>query len=416
MSKIQETSSNILQFIRSIFAGLEDGRLFFNNAAGALRLKSVLDLQRKLSSLPDYPSTVRGAEYLLTAMEEGKESVRCLLNAPEGGCVIQDLSASRLLFSLADAAVRIGTGDRIVTTALDHPAAIDGAKRAAAKYGKQVTIVPVDQTIHSVTVEQVVEAVTSDTSLLMLTCTSNTTGAQLPYREIVSAARKKCPELYIVLDGVQRLPHGPVRLMDVPADALVLAPYKVFSSRGSGLAWVSDRLDRAGQECLFGQNGSTWSLGSVDPVSFGLMKAVADYFEEIGHMSTGGENRRELIHAGQQFVESREQALQLLMLEGTDQVPGLRHIPGVHIWFDQDMPSNKDFIVSITVDGWKSEDFFQKLIDHNIFVSLRKESSIYCGTLLKDYGSGDILRISPMHYNTKEEMLNFLQTMQTLVI
>ena len=156
MSKIQETSSNILQFIRSSFAGLEDGRLFFNNAAGALRLKSVLDLQRKLSSLPDYPSTVRGAEYLLTAMEEGKESVRCLLNAPEGGCVIQDLSASRLLFSLADAAVRIGTGDRIVTTALDHPAAIDGAKRAAAKYGKQVTIVPVDQTIHSVTVEQVV--------------------------------------------------------------------------------------------------------------------------------------------------------------------------------------------------------------------------------------------------------------------
>ena len=80
------------------------------------------------------------------------------------------------------------------------------------------------------------------------------------------------------------------------------------------------------------------------------------------------------------------------------------------------MPSNKYFIVSITVDGWKSEDFFQKLIDHNIFVSLRKESSIYCGTLLKDYGSGDILRISPMHYNTKEEMLNFLQTMQTLVI
>lgn len=418
MNKTHETPPSILQFIHSSFEGLDDGRLFFNNAAGALRLKSVLDLQRKLSSLPDYPSAGAGsqAEYLLTAMEAGEESVRFLLDAPEDGHIIQDLSASRLLFSLADAATRMGTGNRIVTTGLDHPAAIDGAKRAATKYSKQVTVVPVDKTIHSVTAEQVIESITPDTALLMLTCTSNTTGAQLPYSEIVHAARQKCPELYVVLDGVQRLPHGPVGLTNVPADALVLAPYKVFSSRGSGLAWISDRLNRAGQDCLLGQNASTWCLGSVDPVSFGLMKAVADYFAEIGHMTVSGENRRELIYAGQKFVESREQALQFLMLEGTDQVPGLRHIPGVHVWFDQDAQSSKDFIVSVTVDGRSSEKIFQKLIDHNIFVSLRKENSIYCGTLLKEYECGDILRISPMHYNTEEEILRFLQVMQALVV
>ena len=130
-----EIPTTLLRTIRSSFAGLEDGRLFFNNAAGAMRLKAVMELQRELTALPDYPSGGAGepARRLLDAMEEGKRALRLLLDAPEGGQIVQDLSASRLLFSLVDAAARCGRGKTIVTTELDHPAAVDGARRAAEK-------------------------------------------------------------------------------------------------------------------------------------------------------------------------------------------------------------------------------------------------------------------------------------------
>ena len=410
METMYEIPTTLLRTIRSSFAGLEDGRLFFNNAAGAMRLKAVMELQRELTALPDYPSGGAGepARRLLDAMEEGKRALRLLLDAPEGGQIVQDLSPSRLLFSLADAAARCGRGKTIVTTELDHPAAVDGARRAAEKYSMGVTVVPADRTIHSVTAEQVLAAVKDDTAVLMMTCTSNTTGAQLPYGEIVRAARTRHPGLYILLDGVQRLPHGPVGLRDVPVDAVVVAPYKVFSARGSGLAWVSDRLDLAGRECLVGQSGSTWSLGSVDPVSFALMKPVADYFQQLGRLTGGTGDRRALVRAGQEYAEERERALHWLMLEGTERVPGLWHIPGVRIWFDQEELGSKDWIVCISGADRDTGELYQDYLRRGVVLSVRKQDSIYCGTLLQSYGCGDILRVSPMHYHSREDVLRFL--------
>ena len=90
-------------------------------------------------------------------------------------------------------------------------------------------------------------------------------------------------------------------------------------------------------------------------------------------------------------------------------------MPGIRIWFDQKDLSNKDFIVSISPKAGTSEALFQRLLERGVVLSLRKENSIYCGTLLKSYGSGDLLRISPMHYNTEEEILLFLKILWELL-
>lgn len=401
----------LIQFVRAQFLGLDENRLFFNNAAGAMRLRSVVALQERLVGSPDFPSTSGGARArnLFDHMQEGKEALRKIIDAPRGGEIIQDLSASRLLFSLADAAARGCGGENIVVTELDHPASIDGAKRAAARYGKNVIVVPADQTLHGVSVESVLDVITEKTGVLMMTCTSNTTGAQLPYVEIARQARKKVPELFIILDGVQRVPHGRVNLSQCDADALIIAPYKVFSARGSGLAWVSPRLSQAGDECLEGQSGNSWLLGSTDPVSFALMKAVGEYLTALGSQIAPEGSPLQQLQAGQDYMEQRERQLQALMLEGTENVPGLRHIPGIRIWFDQEDLSKKDFIVSLSPKACTSEALYQRLLERGVVLSLRKENSIYCGTLLKSYGSGDLLRISPMHYNTEDEILLFLK-------
>ena len=406
-----------VQMLRSKFEGLDNGDLFFNNAAGAMRLRSVLILQSQLAQVPDYPSADGGirARQLYQAMERGKEMLRLLIQAPDSGEIIQDLSASRLLFSLAEAAVRCTAGRKVITTELDHPASIDGVKRAAQRYGSEVIVVPVDQNSHSISVHSIMDVISDDVGVLMMTCTSNTTGAHLPYVEISNLVRRKCPNAFIILDGVQRVPHGSVNLDQCSADALVMAPYKVFGARGSGLAWVSDRINQISHECLFGQTSSSWTLGSVDPVSFGLMDAIGAYFSMVGGIVDPIASLEKRIVLGQEYVEIRERYLHALMLDGTEDVRGLRHIPGIQVWFDNDNLAAKDFIVSISVQSASSRDFYKKLLDQGIIVSLRQEGSIYCGTLLKSYGSGDVLRISPMHYNTKEEILHFLHTIQSLL-
>ena len=166
---------------------------------------------------------------------------------------------------------------------------------------------------------------------------------------------------------------------------------------------------------MIGQKGSAWTLGSVDPVSFALMKEVANYFEQLGYFLNGGGERRLLVRSGQDYVEEKERVLHELMMEGTEQVPGLRHIPGIKVWFDQENLENKDWIVCISGSKQSTDDLYQAYLKKKVVLSIRRQNSIYCSTLLKSYGCGDVLRISPMHYYDKKAVLQFLNVTREIV-
>lgn len=418
-------SSKLQREIRSRFTGFEDHRLFFNNAAGALRLKSVLELQRHLTAIPDYPGKGSPpAAELLAAVEQGQKRLRQLLAAPPEGSLVQDLTASRLLFSLIAAAARNCRGRRLLVTALDHPAAIDGTRQAAADTGKTALIVPADQDNHSIRPSDILERLDQDTGLLVLTYTSNSTGTVLPAAEISQAARQKNPDIFIILDAVQRAPHGPVGLKNLPVDAAVIAPYKLFSARGSGLAWISPRLAGAGGECLLDQSPS-WELGSIDPLSFSLMGPVGDYFLWLGRHFAPAAGEEEAIQIGLSQAERQEQNLLGLLLEGFSATtgqdsfaikaqglscPGLRHLPGIRLFFDQPKLTGRDLILSFSLPHLRAEEAYKRFLHQGIITSLRLQDSIYCGSLLKDYGIPWLLRISPMHYHDAEDIRRFLLT------
>lgn len=396
--------------LRTRFCALDDGRLFFNNAAGALRLRSVMELQSEMGRIPDYPSRgSREAAFLDESMKLGKESLRLLLGAPDQGEVVQDMTASRLLFSLINAAARQAPKGRLIVTSLDHPSAIDGAKRSAEYYGRELCMLPLNRATHNVDADVVCKEIERGASILVMTCTSNTTGAVLPYAEIVRRARRINPELYLILDGVQRVPHGSINLAGYDVDAVVIAPYKVFSARGSGLGWVSERMNRIGRECLIGQASSTWSLGSVDPVSFGLMKPVADYFEALGAQFSSGSDRQANIRLGQERVEAHERALLELMLEGRGDTPGLRRMPRIVVHFDREDILHRDLIVSVSAANGDNFGLYERLLERRVITSFRSGESIFCGDILRQYGLDSVIRISPMHYHSPEEILEFLR-------
>ncbi len=112
---------------------LNDFRLFFENAGGALTLKSVTERDSQIISLPDCASRFNKTARLLgDVVEKGKSDFRLLVGAKKGD-IVTALTASQVLYQITKAIIENAPGTNVVTTRLEHPASYDSAKYYAAK-------------------------------------------------------------------------------------------------------------------------------------------------------------------------------------------------------------------------------------------------------------------------------------------
>lgn len=72
--------------------------------------------------------------------------------------------------------------------------------------------------------------------------------------------------------------------------------------------------------------------GNLPHPNYAAMSAVVDYVCWIGSHYTDSHDRRTLYVEGMTRIHLQERALLWRMLEGTQTVPGLRHIPGVQVF------------------------------------------------------------------------------------
>ena len=87
-------SQEIMEDVRDKFLYLDydkfiGKRLFFDNAGGSFRLKSVEEVFMEIDSIPDCPErSHKMALYLQEVQKKGEDDIRLLLNAPENGSII----------------------------------------------------------------------------------------------------------------------------------------------------------------------------------------------------------------------------------------------------------------------------------------------------------------------------------------
>ena len=94
-------------------------RLFFENAGGSLRLKSVVEISDELNRYPDCYARNHKSSLMLHEYEErGRQDLRLLLNAQDGA-IVTDLTASSLMFKIVEPIVQYGKGTNIVTSVLE---------------------------------------------------------------------------------------------------------------------------------------------------------------------------------------------------------------------------------------------------------------------------------------------------------
>lgn len=385
-------------------------RLFFDNAGGAFRLKSAVKIQSELEAFPDCPERTHNMSIKLQEhMAKGTEDIRIVFNT-QSGSIITALTASQAMFNIVGTIAESVEGDNIVTSSLEHPSAFDAAAYYANKTGRELRVAPSNRKTGQVDPQDVAELIDENTVLLSIMHASNLTGAVFEIEEIVKACRKIKPDLFIVIDAVQHAPHGRIDIDRLNIDGLNIGPYKFFGCRGSGIGWVSERVSALPHNKLIHKDNSVWALGTPTPSQFASMTAIVDYVCWIGSKFIDETDRKLLYEEGIKRIKLQEKALLNRMLEGSDEVKGLKYQENVKLLIDNDDLSYRDLIVGIWFDNLDCQTAAKELEKRKVIVAPRLMTSEYSKRMLESLKIDDgVLRVSPLHCNSFEDIDKFLK-------
>ena len=178
--------------------------------------------------------------------------------------------------------------------------------------------------------------------------------------------------------------------------------------RGCGYAYVSDRVSALPHRKLIHKPDEVWALGTPTPGNFAAMMAVIDYVCNIGSDFCDSTNRRELYVEGMHRIHLQERALLHRMLEGTKEVPGLRHIENVEVYVDMEDLTYKDLIIAMGIKGIDYAECSQKYLEHGVTIFERVRTSPYSKRIVESLGLEGSLRVSPLHCNSTTDIDEFL--------
>ena len=125
---MQPISTEILDDIRKRFAQVdicpEQGqRVFFENAGGALTLKTVVKNSQRYAAIPDNQGRDNvGSSELVRVITKAKDDMRVLMNAPDGQFFMGE-SGTELLFRLImNACLGVAQDGIVLGSTVEHPA------------------------------------------------------------------------------------------------------------------------------------------------------------------------------------------------------------------------------------------------------------------------------------------------------
>ena len=384
-------------------------RVFFENAGGSLRLKAVNDVIAEADGYPDCDSRKhKRAKSLRKQTLQGFADARIIFNAPKYGQIITETSSSKVMFTMVRTIVENVKGTNCVVSDLDHPSAYDSVRYYARKHGMEFRVAAPNPKTGGVDPETFAALVDEGTVLVSIIAASNHTGAVLDLEKTVALCKAKNPDVYIVVDAVQHIPHGLVDVQKVPIDAINFAAYKTFGCRGFGIGYISDRVAIMDHPNIGGNLGDPWEIGGPAPALFASLTAIVDYVCWIGGHFCQETDRRKLYECGVHHIEMQERALMYHTLEGTPEIPGLRHLPNVKAHFDRDTFDHRDFIMAVTFDNINYTEAVAEYQKHHVIVYDRNDGNYYSVRSLHPFGLDGIIRVSPLHCHSTADVDKFL--------
>ena len=391
-------SASALESARADFPALQQrvqGRplIWFDNAATTQKPRAVIDAITRYYERDN--SNVHRAAHTLAARatdayEGARSSVARLLGAPAPESVVFVRGTTEGINLLAGTLgrQRVGRGDEIVLTTLEHHANIVPWQMLAHEVGARLRPVPVDDT-GQVRLDRYADLLTDRTRVVALSHVSNALGTVLPVETMIALAHER--DIPVVVDGAQAVAHLPVDVVTLDADFYVLSGHKIFGPTGIGAVFGRREL----LETL-----PPWQGGGsmIRDVTFERTTYNdPPYRFEAGTPSIGdavglGAALQYVSELGMGRIAAHEHQLGRLLDDTLRAVPGVRLIGTA---------SDKVGVASFTVDGFSTEQVGTALDQCGIAV----RAGHHCAQpALRRFGLESTVRASLAFYNTETEV------------
>ena len=409
----------LMQEIRDRFAHVascpvQGERVFFENAGGALTLKSAVETSAHYAAIPDNQGRDNVMSHeLVRVIAKAKSDTMAFLNADQGQVFVGESGTELLFRMISNAIIESAEGGCVIGSTLEHPASRSAAQRWARIAGKPYISVPHNDETGTVTADDYAALIQPDTRVATVLHTSPVTGMGVDVAGISQVIREVAPDCLIIVDGIQHAAHGQIDIASYGIDGYAISPYKMFSRHGYGIAWISDRLSALPHDSLIDGPDGNWELGTRDTGAYATLGDVMAYFQWLGGQFTDSDDARTRYEAAGQAIHAHEKALTDAMLFGTNNLKGLADMPEVQIIGGTDNPL-REGLVACAVKSRDTAEIIQKLSDRGIRVHIRKADH-YSGNILNPLGLPNCIRVSMCHYNTLQEVGQFLTAMREII-
>jgi cysteine desulfurase family protein (TIGR01976 family) len=275
---------------------------------------------------------------------------------------------------------RMGRGDEIVVTRLDHLANVSPWKALEAERG--VTVLDVPFRVADGTLERslLLESITERTRLVAIGWASNALGTVTDLAPVVARAREVGALVFV--DGVHAVPHLLPAVLAMGCDFLACSPYKFYGPHAGVLyapAELLEALDVPRLPCAPQAAPERFETGTA---SFEAMAGSAAAVRFLASLA-GGAGRRERLGRAYAALHDRADALLRRMWDGLADIAGVR-------LFGPSPDAPRTPTLAFTVAGRDARAVAAHLAErHGVFVS---HGDFYAAHVVEDLGVGGLVR------------------------
>jgi cysteine desulfurase/selenocysteine lyase len=218
--------------------------VFLDSAASAQQPASVIDAVARYQR-EDHANVHRGVHTLshrATELYEGaRDKIRAFINAASRTEIVLTSGTTESINLVAQSFCRprVGPGDKILITCLEHHANIVPWQMVCEQTGAELVVAPIDDR-GQLELEALWHLMTDDVAILAVGHVSNALGTINPLKEIIARAKQR--RIPVLVDGAQGVPHMRVDVQDLDCDFYAFSGHKMFGPTGTGVLYGKETL------------------------------------------------------------------------------------------------------------------------------------------------------------------------------
>ena len=378
--------------------------IYLDSGATSQKPEAVLDAEREFllrSNAPVHRGAYALGEEATDAYEAAREAVAQFIGGSFDEVVFTKNATEAInlvAYAMGNAATagaeaerfRLGPGDRIVVTEMEHHANLLPWQQLAHRTGAELAWLPLTDD-GRLDLEHLDEIIDARTKVVSFVHQSNILGTINPVAPI--AARARAVGALVVLDACQSVPQMPVSVQDLNVDFVTFSAHKMLGPSGIGVLWGRRELLEALPPFLTGgsmieQVFMEYSTFAPPPQRFEA--GTPPISQAVGlHAAV-----QYLTSLGMPQVEAHEQRLTRYLLGRLDELTGVRVI-------GPPTTEARGGAVSFAVDGIHPHDVGQVLDDRGVAVRVGH----HCAwPVCRRYGVTATTRASFYVYNDTDDL------------